>query len=289
MPRAGRHRPPRRAALALLAGLSCCAPERKLVRSGTPPPAGPPIVAPADEVPSPAPPTASASNPETPPRPCEPGWAPSHEQLLLPVEGSFTEPKQSELYAGVQCPNTQTPSTALLRRAGAEWKIVRGKPNAWNDPTVPRCQKLPGREGRDLLICHHTLESGGGVYDSVFVLDFARPVDDERVRLAEIADDAATACQGRRSVVVGGIESFDLVDLDNDGVLDVRIRLRAARVRIPRQPACPQPPTLSVGPRPPRLPRPPLQTIDLLTKGTELRPTDASRVALEKLDALRRE
>jgi hypothetical protein len=117
---------------------------------------------------------------------------------------------------------------------------------------------------------------------SVFALDFAKPAGEEAVELVSLLDSRDTACSEQTELVIAEIERPELVDIDRDGTLDVRVALRAGRVRVPKQEPCTQMPEL-----PPGVRKPALERLSFLTRAERFEPTKTTSAALQRIAALR--
>src|SRR6185436_7599995 len=117
-------------------------------------------------------------------------------------------------------------------------------------------------------------------------LDYTKDVEQRVTSLVGVADTTDTACTGETDLVVAGIDRVELVDVDHDGHDDVRVRLRAAKFHVPKQPPCEHMGFAGAGQPPPNIPSPPTYTTELIAHGTELVPSPASAPVMKLLAEL---
>lgn len=266
--------------LPLVAALSCAA---------QPPPSHPVRTSAITLRPAAPASVASASRPERPARaagPCKPGSNVDLAAITTPVQGSFSAPGVEEIAGEIQCDEERTRGDALVHRVGAHFQLVRIAMRVDFRTHRSECRALRTPSGRDLLLCREDATTYGRHDQAVVAIDYARDEEDGRIDLVSVSDTTDTSCNGGPDVVAAELEGYALVDLDGDGVQDVRVTVRAAEARVPPRPDCVMG---SVGSGdPPRVPRPPPQFIDLLTKGNVLVPTPATVRVLATLAILGR-
>ncbi len=85
--------------------------------------------------------------------------------------------------------------------------------------------------GRDLLICRGGYTGQGENDSSLFVFDYTLLKDHRSQTLITTSDTLAT-CQGGDQVT-GSIEGIELRDLNHDGIPDLVVAVKAAKVKIP--------------------------------------------------------
>lgn len=255
-----------------------------------PAPPPPSVVAPSVSAaaPLPIPNTAPMAAAPLTPLPCSPGAPVDAAAIYHPLTGSFSGPGADEMIAEITCDPAghDLGGRALLRRRAGVWTVARFFPRTDSHSSVGECQVLRTSEGRELAVCQVSRASYGDLFWSVVVLDYARADGEELFSLVSIHDTTGTACTGVTELVVGSLSGVTLVDVNEDGNRDVRVRLRAAKVRVPRQPPCSSPGEITMGPTPPNLPQPALQTIDFLARGATLSPTPAGARILASIAAL---
>ncbi len=271
------------------------APNPGLLQSpGAPPPS--PVVAPPPLASAPqasaVSPTSTASAAPPPPRapvwPCEDGAAVDPAKVNGKIEGSFSRPGAHEMVGTMSCEPSGGGQEALIlaaRDQGGVFRIARTDSIAIHSNIGP-CQVLSTSTGRDLPICRRGMVSWGEVDDAVVVLDYTRDAEDEVVTLTGVIDTTDMACTGKTDLVLGKLDSVELVDVDHDGNQDVRVTLRAARFHVPKQPPCERRGFAGSGKPPPNVPHPAPLTIDFIAHGTVLTPTAAGAGVLKMLEKL---
>ncbi|MFT3775334.1 MAG: hypothetical protein QM820_59050 [Minicystis sp.] len=262
--------------------------------------AAPPLPsAPAVEIAAPSPPpsatatvTAAPRPPPPPPEPppCAPGSTIAPDHIFEPISGSFTAAGRDERVAEVACTpeGHDNGGHALLRHEGDAWKVVTFWPRTDYRVIRTDCRTLRLAEGRDLAVCRQGSAIYGDVADTVVLIDYA--IYDEETGptyLVSVLDNTGSACDGKREVVVGHVDRVEITDVDGDGVKDVRVTVRAAKVRIPKQPPCEHLGAAAGGPPPKNLPTPPLQKIDFITRGDKLVPTAAGARIIKAIEAMK--
>jgi hypothetical protein len=220
--------------------------------------------------------------------PCEDGAAVDPAKVSDKIEGSFSRPGAHEMIGTMSCEPSGEGEAALIlavRDQGGVFRIARTDSIAMHS-NIDRCQVLSTSTGRDLPICRRGMVSWGEVDEAVVVLDYTRDVEDEVVNLTGVIDTTDMACTGQTDLVIGKLESVELVDVDHDGNPDVRVTLRAARFHVPKQPPCQHRGFAGSGQAPAKVPHPPPLTIDFIAHGTVLTPTAAGARVLKMLEKL---
>lgn len=233
---------------------------------------------------APAPPPSSEPS-EQGAAPCERGRVVDLGEVEEPVTGSFSAPGRDEIAGELACDGLRS-GPALLRRVGDHLQLERFEARADPRTSRRRCRALRAWTGRDLLLCLDEARAYGEHHQALVLVDYAR--DDEHLveELVSVSDTTDASCAGDPSAVVAEIDGFEVTDLDHDGAPDVRVRVRAAKVRVLPRADC-RMGTLGTG-DPPRVPRPPLRTVELLLRGEALAPTPAGKRVLAALAALQR-
>jgi hypothetical protein len=208
-----------------------------------------------------------------------------------PLLGGFTAPGREEMLAQIAC----TPAghdlggLALLRRDGEAWRVVR----YWSrfDYRTRRdgCRALRLAGGRDLAVCRAGYAMWGALGDAVVVIDYAIADEEQSSKtLVSVLDNRGMACGGElKEVVYGGIDAIELVDLDRDGTLDVRVTLHAGKARIPKQPPCEDVGAATGGEFQGKVPPARKYTLEFLSKGERLVATPASAKAVAAIEAMK--
>jgi hypothetical protein len=205
------------------------------------------------------------------------------------VAGSFSAPNVDEIIGIIHCdPNgNDLGGLALLRRTDGVLKTVRFNPPFDNKVMEPRCAALRTSEGRDLAICREGSARWGWVYEGVVAIDYARPEQEETL-LVSVVDNTGIQCYDeKQEMLMGTLEGFELLDVDHDGQKDVQIKVRAAKIRAPRQLRCETMRSEANTPSAPLMSfRAPRMLLDFRARGTALVPTHATAAALKKIDAM---
>jgi hypothetical protein len=252
------------------------------------------LPAPVVEPPAPvaeAPPAKAAEPPPTPPPaqkgPCVPGTPVDLDKLYQPFAGSFSEAGRDEMIGGFVCAPEEGDrgGQALVRRTDGVWRMVRYVPLTGS---LFRCENLRLSNGRDLPICHGGTVSYGEMSSRVVALDFTRPEDEAVRTLVGVVDTTDTACTGETELIVATIDGFVLRDLNHDGIPDVRVTVRVAKVHVRPQPPCQNWGFVGAGQPPPNLPKSPAQIIDFIAGGALLTPTPAGARVLKAIEAMRK-
>jgi hypothetical protein len=209
------------------------------------------------------------------------------DEVRDPVSGSFSAAGTDEVVGEIKCQGNDFGGLALLRRSDGVLRTVRADRRIDYRQGLHTCSALRTSEGRDLAICKSGSAWNGTVYQGVTAIDYARPEESDHTGLVVVVDDIQTACTGQTDLAMGSLEGFELVDLDHDGHDDVRIVVRARKIRVPPQPPCEAIGSMSIIPSVPlKLPQAPRIVLEFRARGAALVPTPATAPAVKKLNAL---
>jgi hypothetical protein len=204
-----------------------------------------------------------------------------------PVSGSFSAAGTDEVVGEIRCQDDGLGGLALLRRTDGVLRTVRVDSGTHYHETLHTCSALRTSEGRDLAICKSGSAWHGTIGQVMEAIDYARPEQSDHTALVVVVDDTQTACTGQTDLAMGSLEGFELIDLDHDGHNDVRIVVRARKIRVPPQPPCEAIGTMFIMPSVPlKLPQAPRIVLDFRARGATLVPTPATAQAVKKLNDL---
>lgn len=146
------------------------------------------------------------------------------------IYGSFTRAGAQQAvadFSGCEPHANNFGGSVLLEKLAQGWKVRNYEAGFISS----ECLKdgVPG--GRDLLICRGGYTGQGENDSSVFVFDYALPKDRRSQTLLSTTDTLATCLGGDQTM--GSIESIELRDLNHDGILDLTVMVKAAKVKIP--------------------------------------------------------
>jgi hypothetical protein len=145
------------------------------------------------------------------------------------IYGSFTRTGASEAVAGFSGCEPHSDNyggSVLLEKAPTGWKAKSYQPAFISN----RCLKYPLKSGRDMLLCEAGDSVQGAVYARLFTFDYAQPEQHRDETLISTTDTVNTCMPGDHTV--GSIEQVQLRDLNHDGMADLVVSIKAARVQI---------------------------------------------------------
>jgi hypothetical protein len=171
------------------------------------------------------------------------GPAPGEKDLINPEflyqlrhihYGSFTKAGLVEATAtlyGCEAHAGNYGGTVLLRKVGSAWQRVRYDGGVNPDA----CEPYRRKDGRDILVCAWEDGHQGHEHTYLFSYDFAEA--DEKDRWSEIAvmdDSSFAACwtDEGETVVVAKLKARALVDLNRDGMRDLKVEAEFVRAPI---------------------------------------------------------
>ena len=115
----------------------------------------------------------------------------------------------------------------LLEKTPTGWKVKSYESGFISD----ECLKYRLKSGRDLLLCQGGYGGQGEIDSSLFTFDYALPKQQHSKTLLSTRDTVSTCLPGDKTV--GSIEGVQLRDLNHDGMSDVVVTVKAAKVKPP--------------------------------------------------------
>jgi hypothetical protein len=159
------------------------------------------------------------------------------------VFGSFTQAGSDEAIAKLHS-NTDSQQVSrlpdwerfyLMRKVAGRWSPVRYVESIGSFTFGYACKATRMASHRDLLVCMSGAMSGTSSSTNITVNDFARdpPVTTALATFGSTNQPTREVCMqqpGWSSFFLGSLGTFELVDVDHDGLLDVRAALAYAEV-----------------------------------------------------------
>jgi hypothetical protein len=143
------------------------------------------------------------------------------------VYGSFTRPGVQEavtVLSGCASHVAGLGGSVLLEKAASGWKLE----SFGGVGHTTECLRYPLKSGRQLLICKIDVGGQGVVSRFLFTVDLSLPERRQADTLLTI-EDTVMLCQGDEEIV-GLIEDVQLRDLNHDGLPDLAVYVKAARI-----------------------------------------------------------
>jgi hypothetical protein len=146
------------------------------------------------------------------------------------IYGSFTRAgvQQSVAsFSGCEPHVNNFGGSILLEKSPAGWKAESYEPGFISD----ECLKYQLRGGRDLLLCHEGYVGQGVGVNSLYRFDYTLP-EKQQTNTFFSTTDTVDACFVKNRVM-GSIEYVRLRDLNGDGMPDLVVGVKAARIKPP--------------------------------------------------------
>jgi hypothetical protein len=146
------------------------------------------------------------------------------------IYGSFTRAGNQEAvanFSGCEPHANNFGGSVLFEKSPQGWKVK----NYAAGFISGECLKYRLASGRELLICRGGYSGQGENDSSLFVFDYTLPKEQRSQRLLRTSDTLATCQSGDQ--VTGSIEGIELRDLNHDGLPDIAVSVKAAKVHVP--------------------------------------------------------
>jgi hypothetical protein len=146
------------------------------------------------------------------------------------IYGSFTREGSQQAvadFSGCEPHANNFGGSVLFEKSPRGWRVKSYQGGFISS----ECLKYPMTNGRDLLICRGGYSGQGENDSSLFVFDYLLPKEQRSQTLLTTSDTLATCLGGDQTM--GSIEGIELRDLSHDGLTDLAVSVKAAKVHIP--------------------------------------------------------